>query len=84
MICTAEPPCLEDGEVMGWETYAELLKLRDRRKGSYNLGPRSAWERRTCFKDLQYRDYRDLVQEIQQVFHIDPTRKENPIEVSPD
>lgn len=24
MICTAEPPCLEDGEVMGWETYAEL------------------------------------------------------------
>lgn len=71
LISTGEPPSLTDGEEMGWDTYYDIMQLREKRislEGGFPSG--LAWPRRLAMSELKERWFK-LLQSIRNVFSAD-------------
>lgn len=66
LACAPQPPCNEDGEAVGWDTYVGLLSLREK-YSHLRSGRDGGWKSRKSINDLQ-RDHLPFVEEIKKVF----------------
>lgn len=72
LVYASKPPSSSDGEAMGWNTYYDVLQLRERKRSE---GPGNRWQRRVAISTLR-KERPTLLKNIHDVFESDFSRAE--------
>lgn len=79
LLCAPEPPPVADGEAMGWDTYYNILRLREKRTSDTT---RLQWQSRVPISTLRVH-HANLLNDIHELFSVDFLKAGNANAVRP-